>query len=160
MVVTAFQSLKKKKSRVGLGARQSPECMTSRVHDMSGEDGLWSPAWPHMPRVSLAHNGMDGTCLRIWYHPFERSLFGEVTRVVGLLSAIGIGALLHTLRVIIISTVTASPGGLVIANHRQLEFREMQLKAGRLECKNSRQVTRQIDELHASQKGLARDGGG
>lgn len=45
--------------------------------------------------------------------PRGGSLFGEVARIVGLLSAIGIGALLHALRIIVIGAITATPSGLV-----------------------------------------------
>ena len=45
--------------------------------------------------------------------PRRGSLFGEVARIVGLLSAIGIGALLHALRIIVIGAITATPSGLV-----------------------------------------------
>lgn len=38
-----------------------------------------------------------------------RGSFGEIAGVIGLLPAIGIGAFLHALRVIIISAITATP---------------------------------------------------
>lgn len=104
------------------------------MHDESGPQYVGG-RWSVVPGMAAHGQG----CFCKWYgrdlspdmvSPSESGLFGEVTRVVGLLSAIGIGALLHTLRVIIISAITATPGGLVNADHGQREFREMQLKAG------------------------------
>ena len=73
---------------------------------------MCSPVWPHMSRVLSSQGVLDGSGLRTLAR--ERgSLFGEVARIVGLLSAIGIGALLHALRIIVIGAITATPSGLV-----------------------------------------------
>jgi hypothetical protein len=52
-------------------------------------------------------DGIDG--VRLALRKRDGCLFGEVTGVVGLFDAIGICEFLHTLSVIIIGTVTATP---------------------------------------------------
>jgi hypothetical protein len=96
------------------GGKRFDACMVPGIRRCTRHMLARRQRWKRKPRESnsdLVWSRREETEVVVfrWTIAQARYLFGEVTRVVGLFSAIGICEFLHTLGVIIIGAVTATP---------------------------------------------------